>query len=112
DIKYLQEDFLDRNYAKDFLELAEKCMINKKKLELKKVKRIKSTNDYLEYGRKLYEELKKKPILKKIMQNEKIFNYAKNKYNSKKQKNEKVKFNNIKPSSDRKSTRLNSSHVS
>src|SRR5699024_6986954 len=101
DIKYLQEDFLDRNYAKDFLELAEKCMINKKKLELKKVKRIKSANDYLEYGRKLYEELKKKPIFKKIMQNEKIFIYAKNKYNSKKQKNEKVKFNNIKPSSNK-----------
>lgn len=56
----------------------------KNQCKLKKVKRRKSTTDFLEKGRKFYEKLRKKPILKVIMQNEKIFNYTKNKYNSRK----------------------------
>lgn len=98
DIEHLQKEFFDRNYANDFLKTAKQCMVNKKHLEIKKVKRRKSTNDFLEQGRNFYEKLKKKPFLRIIMQNEKIFNYAKSKYNSRKQKLEIEKFNKIEPS--------------
>jgi len=97
----LENDFFDKYNANNFINSAEKCMVNKKSNKIKYVRRKKRNTASIEYGRKFYEKLKKKPLFKEILQNEKIFNYAKKKYNIKKQKIEEKEFNEIEPSSNK-----------
>ncbi|OOV76427.1 MULTISPECIES: CDP-glycerol glycerophosphotransferase family protein [Mammaliicoccus] len=104
DVEKLKAEFLDRNYADDFLNNATDCINNsKEKIINNKIIKNKNQNknENLDKFRDLYEKLKEKPVLNKIMQNDKIFGYAKNKYLSKKVKNEMDMFNQIVPSSNK-----------
>ncbi|WP_426392294.1 CDP-glycerol glycerophosphotransferase family protein [Mammaliicoccus sciuri] len=104
DVEKLSAEFLERDYANDFLAGATECINTSKEKVIKKHKnqiKNKNKNESLDKFRDLYAKLKEKPLLNKIMQNDKFFKYAKNKYLSKKVKNEMDMFNQIKPSANK-----------
>lgn len=104
DVEKLKFEFLERNYADEFLKGATECISDSKEKILNKSisnNKNKNKNESLDKVRDLYAKLKEKPVLNKIMQNDKIFSYAKNKYLNKKVKNEMDMFNQIIPSSNK-----------
>ncbi|WP_279390647.1 CDP-glycerol glycerophosphotransferase family protein [Mammaliicoccus sciuri] len=104
DVEKLKAEFLERDYADDFLLSANGCINNSNNKIINKQrnhKQRRNKNESLDKVRDLYATLKEKPLLNKIMQNDKFFKYAKNKYLSKKVKNEMDMFNQIIPSENK-----------
>ncbi|MFF7217576.1 hypothetical protein [Mammaliicoccus sciuri] len=78
--------FIDRDYASDFIEASKACMDGLKigsgsKAKVTQKVRKKSK---LDYGRDLYEQYKTKPVIRTVLNNERVFNFAKKKYEKRK----------------------------
>nr|WP_263313445.1 CDP-glycerol glycerophosphotransferase family protein [Mammaliicoccus sp. Marseille-Q6498] len=103
DIIRLKETFIDRDYADDFINSSMACMDERKKVPLihiNKKKKIKRKSK-LDKGRDLYETYKNKPILKSVLNNQMIFNFAKKRYQKKKTNHLIRYYNQITPSEDK-----------
>ncbi|WP_239732834.1 CDP-glycerol glycerophosphotransferase family protein [Mammaliicoccus sp. P-M55] len=100
DVALMKDTFIDRDYANDFIESSIGCM-NELKRGSVNTKVSKSNNgkkSKLEYGRDLYEQYKTKPLLRAVLNNEKVFNFAKEKYEKRKIDKMKQIYDQIKPS--------------
>ncbi|HAL08768.1 MULTISPECIES: CDP-glycerol glycerophosphotransferase family protein [Mammaliicoccus] len=100
DVALMKATFIDRDYASDFIESANACMDGIKKGSADQIVNKTNTNKRtkLEHGRDLYEQYKTKPVLRAFLNNEKVFKFAKKKYEKRKTNKLKQLYDQITPS--------------
>ncbi|WP_204981851.1 CDP-glycerol glycerophosphotransferase family protein [Mammaliicoccus sciuri] len=103
DVALLNATFIDRDYASDFIEASKACMDGLKigsgsKAKVTQKVRKKSK---LDYGRDLYEQYKTKPVIRTVLNNERVFNFAKKKYEKRKMDKLKQQYDAITPSENK-----------
>ncbi|WP_323702518.1 CDP-glycerol glycerophosphotransferase family protein [Mammaliicoccus sp. Dog046] len=103
DVQLLNETFVERDYATDFIEGANACMdgIKKGSTVNQSSKKKVEKQSKIECGRDLYETYKNKPVLRMVLNNQRVFNFAKKKYEKRKM-NQLIKtYDEIEPSENK-----------